>query len=138
MNNLDKFDKWNEVKKDTQKLKFKLGIKPREIYWTKIGYNVGDEQYGKGKEFVRPLIIIRQLPYDLFIGVPATTAIKQNNDYFHNIFYKDDLNRDISSFAMILQQRVFSKKKLLNKIGTVDNKNFKEIKEKLKRLIDPT
>ncbi len=99
---------------------------------------MGDEQYGKGKEFVRPLIIIRQLTYDLFIGVPTTTAKKQNNDYFHNIFYKDDLNRDISSFAMILQQRVFSKKRLLNKIGTVDNKNFKEIKEKLKRLIDPT
>ena len=39
---------------------------------------------------------------------------------------------------MILQQRVFSKKRLLSKIGTVDKKEFEYIVEKLKRLIDPT
>jgi len=32
---------------------------------------------------------------------------------------------------MILQQRVFSKKRLLNKIGKIDTKSFEDIKEKL-------
>ncbi len=134
----NQFDKWNEIKKDTSKTKRKLGIKPREIYWAKIGYNIGNEQYGKGKQFVRPVIIIRQLTHDLFIGVPTTTANKENNDYFHNIFYKDDLNRDINSSAMILQQRVFSKKRLLSKIGRIKIDEFSDIKSKLKKLIDPT
>jgi hypothetical protein len=28
--------------------KRRLGIKPREIFWAKIGHNIGDEEYGKG------------------------------------------------------------------------------------------
>jgi len=131
------FDIWNEVKKNTNKIDFILSIKPREIYFSKLGYNIGSEQYGKGKDFVRPLIIIRQLTKDLFIGVPTTTSKKANNDYFHTISYRDNLNRDIISSAMILQQRVFSKKRLLNKIGKIDIQSFEDIKEKLKRLIDP-
>lgn len=132
------FDRWNEIKKETQKKDFILTIKKREIYWAKIGLNIGNEQYGKGKDFVRPIIIIRQLTSDLFIGVPTTTSIKDDSDYFHEITYKDDLKRDISSSAMILQQKVFSKKRLLNKIGKIDFENFEKIKEKLKKLIDPT
>jgi len=133
----EKFDAWNEVKKNTNKIDFILSIKPREIYFSKLGYNIGSEQYGKGKDFVRPLIIIRQLTKDLFIGVPTTTSKKTNNDYFHTISYRDNLNRNIISSAMILQQRVFSKKRLLNKIGKIDNKSFQEIQQKLKKLIDP-
>ncbi len=135
---MKEFDKWNEVKKETDTNRFRVGIKPREIFWVKIGVNVGDEEYGKGREFVRPVIVIRQLTKDLFVGVPTTTAQKENNDYFQNIFYTDKQGREISSFAMILQQRVFSKKRVLYKIGTVKKEEFTLIVEKLKRLIDPT
>jgi len=69
--------------------------------------------------------------------VPTTTSKKANNDYFHTISYRDNLNLNIISSAMILQQRVFSKKRLLNKIGKIDTQSFEDIKEKLKRLIDP-
>jgi len=132
------FDKWNIVKKDTDIKHFKFGIKPREIFWAKIGVNIGDEEYGKGKEFVRPVIVVRQLTKDLFIGVPTTTANKDNSDYFQNINYIDKTNRAINSSAMILQQKVFSKKRLLSKIGTVNKEEFLVIVHKLKKLIDPT
>ncbi len=132
------FDQWNEVKKDTDKVKRHIGIKPREIYWAKIGYNVGDEQYGKGKEFVRPILIIRALTKDLFIGVPTSTTIRENKDYFQTIHYKDDLNRNIKSSCMLLQIKTFSKKRLLNKIGKVKQDEFKKIVEKIKVMIDPT
>ncbi len=136
--NTNNFDKWNEVKKDTQKINMSLSIKPREIYWAKIGYNVGDEQYGKGKEFVRPVLIIRALTKDLFIGVPTSTTIRENKDYFQTIHYKDDLNRDIKSSCMLLQIKTFSKKRLLNKIGKVKVDEFKKVIEKIKVMIDPT
>ncbi len=135
---MQEYDKWNEVKKETAKSKMRLTIKPRDIYWAKIGQNIGHEEYGKGKNFLRPIIVIRQLTSDLFIGVPTTSTKKENNDYFHCISYKDKLKEDISSSAMLLQIKAFSKKRLLNKIGTVNQEEFIIIKDKLKRLIDPT
>ncbi|MEA2017816.1 MAG: type II toxin-antitoxin system PemK/MazF family toxin [Campylobacterota bacterium] len=135
---MEHYDKWNEVKKYTQQNKRKLGIKQRDIFWAKIGLNIGNEEYGKGKDFVRPVIIIRQLTGDLFIGIPTTTTKKEDNDYFHTINYIDKTNQNIESSAMILQQKVFSKKRLLSKIGTVNGENFKTIIDKLKKLIDPT
>ncbi len=135
---MQEFDRWNEVKKETAKNKMKLSIKSRDIYWAKIGQNIGHEEYGKGKDFLRPIVVIRQLTSDLFIGVPTTTTAKEDNDYFHNINYTDKTNIKINSTAMLLQLKVFSKKRLLNKIGTVDKQKFKIITEKLKSLIDPT
>ena len=122
---MEQYDKWNEIKKETQLNRRKLGIKQRDIFWAKIGLNIGNEEYGKGKDFVRPLIIIRQLTHDLFIGVPTTTSTKENSDYFHNIKYIDKTNQDINSSAMILQQKVYSKKRLLsNKNRSWFNFNF--------------
>ncbi len=135
---MKEYDEWNEIKKVTSKTKIKFTIKPREIFWAKIGQNIGDEEYGKGENFLRPIIVIRQLTSDLFIGVPTTTTSKENNDYFHNIYYLNRLQENINSSAMILQVKVFSKKRLLNKIGYVKKEEFEIIKSKLKRLIDPT
>jgi len=131
------FDKWNEVKKATHKIERKLTIKPREIYWLKIGQNIGHEEFGKGKDFLRPVIVVRQLTKELFIGIPTTTSTKENNNYFHNIQYTNKKDETINSVAMILQFRVFSKKRLLNKIAMLDKKYFSEIIEKLKEIIDP-
>jgi len=135
---MKEFDKWNEVKKATHKIERKLTIKPKDIYWLKIGQNIGHEEYGKGKNFLRPVIIVRQLTKELFIGIPTTTATKEDNDYFHNIAYTNKKGETINSVAMLLQFRVFSKKRLLNKIGTLNKKSYVEIIEKLKEVIDPT
>jgi len=135
---MEEYDNWNEVKKETVKTKMRLTIKPRDIFWAKIGLNIGHEEFGKGKNFLRPVVVIRQLTSDLFIGVPTTTTKKESNDYFHNIQYKTKLEETINSSAMLLQLKVFSKKRLLNKIATVNKDDFNIITKKLKRLIDPT
>lgn len=51
------FDQWNRIKRTTNQNNRKLGIKPREIYWANIGKNIGYEQNGKGKDFMRPLLM---------------------------------------------------------------------------------
>ena len=135
---MDNFDKWNEVKKVTTKKDRRLTIKPREIFWLKIGQNIGSEEFGKGKDFLRPVIIIRQLTSDLFIGIPTTTTIKNNNDYFHKINYTNKSNEIIDSSAMLLQFKTFSKKRLLHKIGKINIDEFEIIVNKLKKIIDPT
>mgnify|MGYP000683365431 FL=1 len=136
---MNQFDEWNEVKKFTHSSKVQLTIKPRDIFWTKIGQNIGHEEYGKGKDFLRPVIVIRQLTSDLFIGIPTTTSDKQDNDYFHNIVYVDKNTKvGVNSVAMLLQMKVFSKKRLFNKLGTVSKNEFTMIIDKLKGMIDPT
>jgi octaprenyl-diphosphate synthase len=40
---LESYDKWNEVKKETHKNKSNINVKPREMYWVKIGKNIGDD-----------------------------------------------------------------------------------------------
>ena len=134
---MEQYDKWNEVKKDTQKKKRKLGMKPREIFWVKIGHNIGSEEYGKGKDFARPVIVVRRLTSDLFIGIPITTTIK-NNDYFHSFIYNNKSRGMVENSAMILQVKTFSIKRVLSKIGIVNQENFDEILEKTKSLFNPT
>jgi len=132
---MKKFDEWNEVKKDTQKKNFIFSVKPREIYWVKIGQNIGSEEYGKGELFSRPVIVVRQLTSDLFIGIPTTTADKENNDYFHNINYIDIKKNNINSTAMIYQFKTFSKKRVTSKIGKLSVDEFEKIKVKMVDLL---
>lgn len=134
---MKKFDEWNEVKKVTSLNKRKLGIKPREIFWVKIGHNIGSEEYGKDRDFVRPVIIIKRLTSDLFIGIPLTSRLK-NNDYFHQFTYHNKTHGVVENSAMILQFRTYSIKRVLSKIGKIDVENFEQIVEKSRRLFNPT
>ena len=136
---MEKFDKWNRVKKNTEQNKRKLGIKSRDIFCAKIGQNVGSEEYGKGKNFARPVIIIRKLTKELFLGIPTTTNLKDNNDYFHTFKYLDKNKNTLEVSAMILQIKVFSVKRLMNRIGMIDKDSFGIVIEKSQNLmIGPT
>ncbi|MBL0687157.1 MAG: type II toxin-antitoxin system PemK/MazF family toxin [Sulfurospirillum sp.] len=108
------YDKWNEVKKQVNCKNRNLSIKVREIFWVKIGQNIGDEEYGKGEIFSRPVLVIRDFTKDLFLGVPLTTSIK-NNDYFHHFEFNTKKGSSSNS-AMLLQLKAFSKKELQIKL----------------------
>ena len=134
---MNKFNEWNEVKKKTQDNQRKLGIKPRDIFWAKIGQNIGSEEYGKNDNFARPVIIVRKLTHDLFIGIPLTSTIK-DNDYFHSFEYNNKSNGLTKNSAMILQVRTFSIKRLMNKTGVISKEDFEVVIEKSKGLFSPT
>ena len=134
---MDKLNHWNEVKKRTQASKRKLGIKPRDIFWAKIGQNIGSEEYGKNDNFARPIIIIKKLTHDLFIGIPLTSTIK-DNDYFHSFEYNNKSNGLTKNSAMILQVRTFSIKRLMNKTGVISKEDFDVVIKKSKELFSPT
>ena len=38
---MDSYDKWNEIKKDVALVKEILTFKVREVYWLKLGHNIG-------------------------------------------------------------------------------------------------
>jgi len=130
------FNKWNEVKKQVHKKVNNVGFKEREIFWVRLGQNIGSEEYGKGNEFQRPVLIVRKLTRDIFFGVPLTSTLK-NNDYFHRFEYqrKKDI---INNSAMILQLKTFDKNRLMTRIGMINKSDFEEIKNKISRLFIPS
>jgi len=133
MKEFDNFDKWNEVKKRIHFMQMKVSFKEREVFWTRIGYNIGSEEYGKGNEFQRPVIIIKKLVKDLFFGIPLSTVLK-DGEYFHNFSYTTKKGRTQKVCAMILQLRVFDKKRLMGRIGMISKEEYEKILEKIQNI----
>ena len=126
----DIYDEWNSCKKNIQTKKHSVHIKNSEIYFISIGKNIGYESYGKDKDFLRPVIILRKLTHNTFIGIPLTSKEKDGNYYFSFSYKKDKI-----STAMLNQIRVFDTKRIVYKSGFLKKDVFEELKEKVKELI---
>lgn len=129
------YDEWNIIKQKADKKENKVGFKVREIFWLRLGQNIGAEEYGKGNEFQRPVLIVKRLTADIFIGVPLTSSLK-SNDYFHQFRYNTKKGELINS-AMILQLKTFDKKRLMTRIGMINKNDFELVLEKISRLFIP-
>jgi len=123
-----KFDTWNEVKKRTNSLKKKVYFKERDIFYIKLGENIGFEQSGKGDMFLRPVIILKKFNNNFFMGVPLTTTIKEGIYYFEFEFTNKKSN------AILSQMKSFDAKRIKHKIGVINQIDFKNLKEKISDL----
>lgn len=130
--NMEIYDKWNEIKKDIETKNKKFTFKVREIYWLRVGQNVGYEIYGKGEEFLRPVLIFRKFSKDSFLGIPLSSQIK--DDMFH--FQFTPINKLKINSAILSQIKLFSSKRIHDKMGKISNEDFGNLKEKLKKLLD--
>lgn len=111
------FDKWNEIKKqtDNKTLPEEFFFYEREIWWCSLGLNVGREQDGGRDNFERPIVITRKLSPDTFIAVPLST--KKRIARFQAIVTFGDL----VNYGLLDQIRVIDSKRLLRKIGMMNN-----------------
>ena len=130
------FDKWGIAKKTAHLKNNNVGFKEREIFWVRLGKNIGSEEFGKGNEFQRPVIIIKKLTKDLFFGIPLTSKIK-NGSYFYTFEFKDKKGKIHKNTAMLLQLKSFDKKRLMSRIGTMPKNNFEELIELIRELFIP-
>ena len=129
---MKKYDKWNEVKKDIVIKNKNLTFKVREIYWLSVGQNIGYEIYGKGDEYLRPVLILRKFSKESFLGIPLTSVSK--DDMFH--FEFTPIDKVKINYAILSQIKLFSAKRIKSKMGKISQDDFKSLKEKLKVLID--
>lgn len=127
---MSKFDKWNEVKKKVDKDNAFRGFKEREIFYTKVGKNIGREQDGTGNKFIRPVLVVTKFNHNSFYGIPLSTTENRNKYYFEFEFSKDK-----KSVAILSQMRNFDAKRLLKKMGMINEEDFKELKNELKKII---
>ena len=64
------FDKWNNIKKSAHNGNIIRSFKDRDIFYVKVGANIGFEQDGKGEEFLRPVLILKKFGQHAFLGIP--------------------------------------------------------------------
>jgi len=128
---MKKYDEWNVVKKAIANQDKRLIFKVREVFWLRIGQNIGYETDGKGKDFLRPVLVLRKFSKESFFGIPLTTSTK--DDMFH---YKFLLNSNgKTNYATLSQMKLFDTRRLHSKLGTMAVEDFCELKIKLKKLI---
>lgn len=107
------YDEWNEVKKKTNDNNKHKNIKIGEVYWVKIGLNIGYEVYGKGKDYARPVLVINKL-FDnagnrLFLGVPLSSKVYEKANKYRYVF---DSNGSLQT-ALLSQIKVFDNKRVM-------------------------
>jgi len=123
------FDSWHQLKVNLHNSQKNIRFKERDVFWASIGVNIGFEQDGKSRLCSRPVIIVKAYSKSLFLGVPLSTKIKDGSFFFEFI-----LNEKPSS-ALLVQARTFDSKRLEKRIGMINQKDFNELKVKLKELM---
>lgn len=131
-----KFDEWNTVKKSIESLeprsvqKHKMFFHEREIWWARIGENIGFETCGKGAQYARPVLILKKFSLDSALIVPLTTQIRESK-YTISIGLFDKK----PSYVNISQVRLVDTRRFTNKIGVCSIAVFKEIKETVRACV---
>jgi mRNA interferase MazF len=73
------FDAWNEEKKIRDQEERIVFFREREVWWCAVGINIGREQNGKDKQFQRPVLIIKRINTEMFLGIPLTSRFHKNS-----------------------------------------------------------
>ena len=128
------YNNWNEIKITIENENIIVGFKERDIFYMNMGKNIGFEQDGKGENFVRPVVIIKGFNKNMFFGIPLSTKMKEGKFYYKFQFQKKD--ELVENIALLSQMRLFSTKRLLNKIGVISKEDFESLKNEFKSLID--
>jgi len=126
------FDTWNNIKKrlDSQNPVFENFPKKGEVWMVILGKNLGFEQNGVGKDFFRPVLIIKRFNNQMFWCVPLSTKQKHFDFYFNFI---DQENKPVS--VVLAQLRLVSIKRFHRKMYDIPWKIFDDIKIRLKSFL---
>ena len=123
------FNGWNDVKIETNAEEPRR-YTVRELWWCRIGVNIGSEQDGKGDEYSRPCLILRGFGPDACLVVPLSTSPREH-----------PLRIDVGEVeakearANLSQMRVIDTRRLVRKIGFLDKNAFDHIRKAAKAIL---
>ena len=124
------FQGWHQVKQDVDKADHIPTFNEREIWWCRIGINIGHEIDGKSHYYNRPVLVIKKFNAHIFWGVATTTQIKDDPHYLPIDF------KERKQCVMLSHLRLYDSKRLQGKaIGKLPHKQFDEVKNALKKLL---
>jgi mRNA interferase MazF len=122
------FDIWNEKKKVLESEDKKFLFNTADIWWCSVGLNIATESCGKGKNFQRPILVLKKLSSSTCIGIPLSTQEKIGS-WFIDITVHGE-----KRYALLYQIRMFSANRFQRRLATLDDNDFNRVKEKLKQL----
>lgn len=118
------YQKWTRVCESLSTKDINFYFNEREIWWCIWGLNIGHEENGKNELFERPVLILKKINKDLFIGAPLTTKYRGESYKFSIGKIKGEYN-----YVLIDHFRSLSIKRLEEKIATLNNKTFDQIQK---------
>jgi len=130
LGNYSDFDLWNKTKKNINSVDTKILFKERDIFYIKMGKNIGYEEDGKGENFSRPILVFKKFNSDVFLGLPLSKTKKEGKYYFHFSFIEGT-----KSVGLLSQIRLFDGKRLMNKIGMINLEDYQDLKLKISHLL---
>ena len=122
---------WCKLKSTLSGTESRVDFKQREIWWCSVGVNLGEESFGKGSLFTRPVLVFRKFTTNSFLGLPITGQEKQGS------WYAEIGMHGKKSWVMLNQARIFDRKRLVDRIGTLDDQEFNFVKERFRELFCP-
>lgn len=124
------YDAWNNKKQSLNLNKSpELYFREREVWWCSIGLNIGFEENGKGELFNRPVLILRKYGSGTFLGILISKTHNRGTFY-----YPIKLNGG-TSVCLLTHIRLLDARRLTQKIITLEEGEFQNIRKALKSLI---
>jgi len=125
------YNTWMPVKSNINNSEsYPIGFKERDVWICNIGENIGFEEDGKGKDFTRPVLILKVFNRKFCHIIPLSTTENRGKHY-----YPFDGNTGKTSVAILSQIRSIDATRLHEKIGKVSKEDFEKIKKQIKELI---
>ncbi len=122
------FDVWN-IKKKLVHLEQSRLYTVREVWWCRLGINIGSEQDGNGNEFLRPVVIVRGFGADVCMVIPLTTSTHR-----HSLRVPVGDIQWKSASALLSQVRVVDTRRLVEKIGFLEQEIFQHLRKSARNL----
>jgi len=124
------FDNWNEQKKILDSRAKNKFYHERDVWWCRLGLNVGHEQNGSGDQVARPVLILKGFSRELCLIIPITKSKKK-----HRYLIPIGKIENKSAQLIISQIKTIDTRRLTTKITRMVGKEFDVIKKATKDLI---
>jgi mRNA interferase MazF len=122
------FDSWNNFKKILETIDFDIPFFEGEIWSAAIGINIDIEIDGKGKNFERPVVIVKKFSKKHAWVVPVSRVVDVK-DGIHIRIVNDNL--EINSTALIPQLQRISSRRFLYRLGKLNIEQFLAIRREI-------
>lgn len=124
------FDEWNKQKKKVDTQLAPPFPNEREVWWCKLGVNIGSEENGSGYAYARPIVILRGLSMETCLVIPLTTSSDK-----HRLRPYAGVVGERKARAILSQMRVVDTRRFTSKIGYLDKDIFEEIRKAVKDML---
>ena len=126
------FQIWHDKKSMVDQIERRPFFHEGEIWWCTLGANIGFEQDGGGKDYLRPVIVYKKFNNEIFWAIPLTHTDKKTKYYFQ---LTKNGNAQTST-AILSQIRLIDARRLSHKLeDNVSKEDFASLTKKFKALL---